>query len=47
MGIGRGGDTTVAGQAEAVAEANAELAERAAVFRQCPECGSVQDKQRA
>ncbi len=40
---GRGG----AAQAEAVAAANAELAERAAVFRQCPECESVHYKQRA
>jgi len=36
-----------AASAEAVAAANAELAERAAVFRQCPECDSVHYKQRA
>lgn len=32
--------------ANAVVEANAELAERAAVFRHCPECDSENYKQR-
>ena len=45
-GMGRGGDTTMGEQAETVIEENAELAERAAVFRQCPECDSVRYKQR-
>jgi hypothetical protein len=42
---GRGGGA--AAQAEAVAAANARLAERVAVLRQCPECESVHYKQRA
>jgi len=36
------GDTSAA-----VVASNAQLAERAAVFRQCAECGSVSYKQRA
>jgi hypothetical protein len=36
----------VGGMADAVAAANAELAERVAVFRPRPECGSVRYKQR-
>jgi len=41
--MGRGG---IAGPTAVVA-GNAELAERAAVFRQCPECDSAHYKQRA
>jgi hypothetical protein len=42
---GMGGVAAV-GQTEAVAEANAEMAERTAVFRRCPKCESVHYKQR-
>lgn len=42
-----GGSTGAADRAAEVAEANAEMAERAAVLRQCPECESVHYKQRA
>jgi hypothetical protein len=42
-----GGGGMAAAQAERVAAANAELAERVAVFRQCPECESQHYKQRA
>ena len=41
------GGPPASGQAEAVAEANAEMAERVAVLRQCPECESVHYQQRA
>jgi hypothetical protein len=41
------GAASAASAAEAVAAANAALAERVAVFRQCPECDSVRYKQRA
>lgn len=40
-----GGSTGAADRAAEVAEANAEMAERAAVLRQCPECESVHYKQ--
>ena len=43
-GVGSGG---VAARAETVAEANAELAERAAAFRRCPKCESDHYKQRS
>ena len=46
QGLPMTGGGGVGGQADAVAAANAGLAERAAVFRQCPECGSVRYKQR-
>ena len=39
--------TAAVAGAAAVADANAELAERVAVLRQCPECESVHYKQRA
>lgn len=42
--MARKGD--VADQTDAVVAANAELAERAAAFRQCPECDSAHYKQR-
>ena len=42
---GRGGGA--AAQAEAVAAANAQLAERAAATRRCPKCESVHYRQRA
>lgn len=38
---------TSVGDTGAVVAANAELAEEAAVFHQCPECGSAHYKQRA
>jgi hypothetical protein len=44
---GGGAAGAVGEQAATVAAANAELAERAAVLRQCPECESVHYKQRA
>jgi hypothetical protein len=51
FGVGgiRGGlnSSGVAADAAAVAEANAELAEKVAAFRVCPECDSVHYKQRA
>jgi hypothetical protein len=37
----------VAARTDAVVEANAELAERAAAFRRCPKCESDHYKQRA
>ena len=37
----------VAARADAVVEANAELAERAAAFRRCPKCESDHYKQRS
>jgi hypothetical protein len=43
----RGLPMTDGGSQAGVVAANAELAERAAVFRQCSECGSVRYKQRA
>jgi hypothetical protein len=49
-GVGAGGvsgsGSGVATDAAAVAAANAELAEKVAGFRQCPECDSVHYKQR-
>jgi hypothetical protein len=43
-----GGSRGMAGaQVEAVVEANAQLAERAAATRRCPECDSEHYKQRA
>jgi hypothetical protein len=39
------GSGDVATRAEAVAEANTELAERAAAFRRCPKCESDHYKQ--
>ena len=47
-GPGRGhGMAGAAAQAEAVVEANAQLAERVAATRRCPECDSEHYKQRA
>jgi hypothetical protein len=47
-GGGRGpGATGAADRAEAIAEANAALAERAAASRRCPKCESDHYKQRA
>jgi hypothetical protein len=43
---GGGGRDSAAARANAVAEANAELAERAAAFRRCPKCESDHYKQR-
>ena len=43
----RRGSGGVAARVEEVAEANAELAERAAAFRRCPRCESDQYKQRS
>jgi hypothetical protein len=45
---GRGlGPDSAAARADAVAEANAQLAERAAAFRRCPKCDSDHYKQRS
>ena len=44
--MNRGGPAAMADAASAVVEANAELAERAAAFRCCPECHSDDYKQR-
>jgi len=46
MGMGPGGRSMAADQADAVVEANAELAERAAALRNCPKCESDHYKQR-
>jgi hypothetical protein len=46
VGAPHGGGQDAA-QAEAVAEANAQLAERVAATRRCPECDSEHYKQRA
>jgi homoserine kinase len=47
MGRGGGGSASTAGTVAAVAEANAALAEKVAVFKVCKECGSEHYKQRA
>jgi hypothetical protein len=47
QGIPKTGRAQAAAAAAAVAAANARLAERVAVLRQCPECESVHYKQRA